>query len=107
MARALDGQECRVDRIARELGSTMRSLQRLFQERLGLSPKTFLRLRRFERLLTSGLPNRCTGYLQPGLDLGYYDQSHILRDFEEFLGMTPSRLLKESGYLSHFYNTTP
>ena len=105
MARATESRECRVDRIADGLGTTVRSLQRLFRERLGLSPKTYLRLKRFELLVTSCLPESGTGYLQHGLDLGFYDQSHIIRDFEEFLGMTPSRFLEDRGYLSLLYNT--
>lgn len=106
MNAALQDQDYRVDRIARSIGTTTRSLQRLFDRHLGLSPKMFLRLKRFERLLMASFADPQGHYLQHGQDLGYYDQSHIIRDFEEFAGQTPMDFLQNRGYLSLFYNTT-
>ncbi len=108
LACASNDPECRLKTVAQESGITMRSMQRQFQERMGISPKTYLRLKRFERLVTGCLAQGGNGYMQQGQDLGYYDQSHIIRDFEEFAGTTPSNFfIKEKRYLSLFYNTVP
>lgn len=96
-----------MDSIARITGNTVRTLQREFDRRLGLSPKMYLRLKRFEQLLMRCMSNRPMSYLHTGQDLGYYDQSHIIRDFAEFSGTTPLQFLSKRDYLSLFYNTGP
>jgi AraC-like DNA-binding protein len=70
---------------------------RLFTEEVGMSPKLFLRIGRFHRLL--GHVSRVPGvyWAEIAADHGYYDQSHFIRDFRDFTGMTPSVYLARRG----------
>jgi AraC-like DNA-binding protein len=79
-----------VARLARSLSMSERQLERRFLDRVGISPKRYASLRRFERaaaLLGSGAPLG-----RVALDAGYYDQSHFTRELRRFAGMTPGAL---------------
>lgn len=72
-----------------------RQFERKCLERIGMSPKLFLRVVRFAQAYR--LKER-----QPELDwqdivykCGYYDQMHLIRDFKLFANVTPTKLMKE------------
>ena len=61
-----------------------------FRRQLGLSPKAYARLLRFEHasaLLSEQPPRRTLADV--AMEAGYYDQSHLTRDFVALAGMTP------------------
>lgn len=67
-----------------------RHLERLFREHLGLTPKTYLNIRRAQRALA--LLTREGERLTAGdaaLAAGYADQSHCTRDLRRYMGVTP------------------
>ncbi len=72
-----------------------RQFERKCYERLGLGPKTFTRILRFSKAFR--LKEHCPhfNWLDVALLNGYYDFQHLLRDFKEFAGSTPSLLLQE------------
>jgi AraC-like DNA-binding protein len=79
----------RVEAVARNLGVSSRYLNALFQRQVGLPAKSLSRVLRFQRALDlldlSGTPD--LGQLAQ--ECGYYDQSHLNRDFRELVGLTP------------------
>jgi AraC-like DNA-binding protein len=79
----------RIDELARELGHSRQHLARLFREHVGVSPKEFARVARLQRALdhVQGAPGE--GLAGAALDLGYYDQAHMARDFNDIAGLTP------------------
>lgn len=80
----------RVEELARETGWSRRHLTERFRQEIGMPPKGFARLLRFERavaLMRSGAPLADAAY-----SAGYADQSHMNRDFRDFLGAPPSEL---------------
>jgi len=79
----------RVDDLARLMGVTPRQTERLFRERVGLSPKLFLRIVRFQRALAAMRARRRTAWADLAVALGFYDQSHLIRDFRRFAGGAP------------------
>jgi AraC-like DNA-binding protein len=79
----------RVEALARRLGVTRRQLERLFRDRVGIPPKLFLRILRFQRALGSSGDARAGGWAQVAVALGFYDQSHLIRDFRELAGRAP------------------
>lgn len=82
----------RVDDLAFSLNMCQRNFRRRFLERVGMSPKYFLRLKRFNyiNLLLHRYPN--LPWHDFVFDGGYYDQSHLIKDFHEFTGQKPAVL---------------
>jgi AraC-like DNA-binding protein len=77
-----------VQDFAHELAMTERTLARLCQRAFGFSPKQLLRRQRFLRTLAQ-IGDRLDQPLATLLDGGYYDQSHFIREFRAYMGMTP------------------
>ncbi len=65
-----------------------------FQERTGYSPKQFLRIARFERALSLLQTDFRNSLTYVAYECNYTDQSHFIREFREFAGVTPTSYLK-------------
>ncbi len=101
----------RIGDLMAEIGYSQRHVLGLFRRWVGLSPKQYARIRRFQQMLTRlargpgaanpdladltlcthGLPD--PDWADLAAEHGYYDQSHLVRDFREFAGLTPSAYL--------------
>ena len=73
--------------------SAKRFIER-FKIEVGLTPKRYCRIRRFQRALTLTNRGHSVDWPQVALDCGYFDQAHFINDFRSFAGLTPT------GYLS-------
>lgn len=78
----------RIDTLADRCFIGKRQLERLFRTRMDLSPKQFADLIRYQNVWRGILLSRDVNDLV--LQLGYSDQSHLLREFKFFHGITPS-----------------
>ncbi|MBP2629941.1 MAG: helix-turn-helix protein [Firmicutes bacterium] len=90
--------------ISHELFISDRQFQRKLKESVGVSPKTFQRIARFESVLKNLLLRKNKHYLDLALENGYYDQSHFIKEFRNNVGEYPSAFLKDENFMSHFYN---
>jgi len=79
-------------RIARMHNITPRYLQKLFYSHTGLSPKSYNKINRFQLSLQLIAKNN-QPFTSIAYDCGYFDQSHFIRDFKSFTGVTPSYYL--------------
>ncbi|WP_339724167.1 helix-turn-helix transcriptional regulator [uncultured Paraglaciecola sp.] len=70
--------------------TSVRSLQRLFKTYVGLSPKWLIRKYRLHHALER-LENQRLTLAELAVNLDYSDQSHLIRDFNEFLNITPKQ----------------
>ncbi|PZS34500.1 MAG: AraC family transcriptional regulator [Pseudonocardiales bacterium] len=93
------GGRASVRALANAVGYSERHLANQFRTELGLSPKTAARVIRFDRArralsgpTSSGVPARIG---EVAARHGYYDQSHLVRDFIDFAGCPPSTWLAE------------
>jgi AraC-like DNA-binding protein len=77
--------------VAKSLGKSERQLERRFLARVGVSPKRFAVLRRFERAVV--LAKTAPSLTAAAHDAGYFDQSHFVRDFRRFTGHSPRSIL--------------
>lgn len=80
----------RVEPLMDETGWSRRHVTERFRHQLGVPPKTYARLLRFEHagaLLVDAAPGRTLADV--AMAAGYYDQSHLTRDFAALAGMTP------------------
>ena len=78
-----------VDALARRSGMGVRSLQRLFREYVGTSPKWVIRLYRLHELVERLKAGELLDGAQAALDLGYFDQAHLINDFRSIVGYSP------------------
>lgn len=65
--------------------AAQRALQRRFRDRVGASPRILRSIFRFRRVFDHAEDG---GWLQAGLEAGYFDQPQMARDFRRFLGCT-------------------
>jgi AraC-like DNA-binding protein len=80
-----------VQQLARQSGMSRRSLQRLFQDYVGASPKWVIRRYRLHELVERLKAGEALDGAQTALDLGYCDQAHLINDFRSIIGYSPSR----------------
>jgi len=87
-----------VGQLADGLGCHKRQLERQFMAAVGLSPKRYCNIVRAHTFLKH-LPEGAslTGY---AYDSGYYDQAHLIREFKQITGLTPSQYLKKTDPLA-------
>ena len=88
--------------LARDIGCSRKTFSARFRTRYGIAPKTAARLARFERVTaacSAGTPD----WAALAHDAGYFDQSHMIRDFTAFAGLSPAqyaaRLTAETGVI--------
>jgi AraC-like DNA-binding protein len=83
-----------------------RNFQRKFVEEIGVSPKLFARLGRFQ--LALDIKRACgTDWSNVAHELGYFDQMHMVKDFQAFGGDSPSRLIQIIGDFQPWSIGTP
>ena len=79
----------RVDDVSERFGVTPRTLQRLFARYVGVSPKWVLRRYRLHEAAAALDREQHRPWAEVAAELGYFDQSHFIRDFTAAIGMTP------------------
>ena len=89
------GGSARIDDVASAMSVSTRKLERHFLEQLGLTPKLFSRLVRFDRGARAIGKRGSTPWSQFALAHGYSDQAHFINEFKEFAGVTPAELETE------------
>jgi AraC-like DNA-binding protein len=80
----------RVDRAAAKAGIGIRQFERRFIEQVGLSPKLYMGIVRFDAALKAKMVAPRRPWTDIAQACGYYDQMHMVRDFERFAGESPS-----------------
>lgn len=81
--------EIKTQNIAREVCLGIKQFERIFSNHVGLNPKKFSSIIRFQNVLKMKREFKELSMYQLALDNGYYDQSHFNHDFKIFTGYTP------------------
>ncbi len=105
-----------IHQVAASLGLSKRQLDRKFISAVGISPKSFARVIRFQRAL--GYRHTKASAANIAIQCGYFDQAHMHRELKALGGQTPGKLLKHNDStpllsrfnvyrpsVSRFYNT--
>jgi AraC-like DNA-binding protein len=79
-----------VEDFAVRTGLSVRSLQRLFSQYVGVSPKWVIRRYRLHELLEQMHSGKPLDWAQLAVDLGYFDQAHLINDFKSITGYAPT-----------------
>lgn len=85
----------KIDQLASHACLSTRQFERVFQQRIGLPPKLFCRLVRFAHAWTIKQQQPGIGWIKIAYECGYYDQMHLIHDFQEFAGVNPSSIESE------------
>jgi AraC-like DNA-binding protein len=81
--------------LAWRVGLSQRRFIQLFTEEVGLTPKLYGRVRRFQRARELVREAAEPDWAAVAVACGFFDQSHLIRDFEEFSGLSPVAYLKQ------------
>jgi len=90
-----------VARVAERLGLLPRTLTRRFVQRVGLTPKRFARVRRLQRVLRRVRGPGVVDWSALAAEAGYADQAHLVHDFRDLTGLTPTGYRPQSARRSN------
>lgn len=94
----------RVATMASQSGLSRRQFERRFLAQVGIHPKLYARIIRFNAAVDHKLQWRSDAWSRIANDRGFYDQMHLVRDCRAFTGESPSRLLARLDGLSEFHS---
>ena len=95
------GGSISLDELAVRAGVTARQLERRFQVCVGVSPKFLCRIIRFRRVFDR-LRDQ-TPWPMIALRCGFFDQSHLIRDFKQFAGQSPTAFLASQSWFARCF----
>ena len=78
--------------LARELGYSQKHVIRMFRDQVGIPPKLLARIVRFHRLVKHLRTGGGGTWADLALEVGYYDQAHLVKEVRQFTGITPSEV---------------
>lgn len=95
-SRALEATHGRADlgELSRHTGFSRAHLIRRFREQIGLTPKSYANILRFNHALDCARDSPAS-WAEIASDCGYYDQAHLVRDFRRYAGRAPATLLRD------------
>jgi AraC-like DNA-binding protein len=88
--------------IAMDAGLSQRRFIQIFRSEVGMTPKLFSRVQRFQRTraIIHGQEKAAADWVGIAMECGYSDQSHLIREFQEFSGLSPAAYLRQyNGFL--------
>lgn len=83
--------------LASELNTSVRQFERSFLREMGITPKRFARVARFQTALDARVRRPDRSWLDIANDSGYHDQMHLVHDFESLSGLSPTLTLQRLG----------
>ena len=89
----------RVLDLASRAGLSLRQFERRFSDVLGISPKLYSRIVRFEAAVRKRSVSPCASWTTIAHELGYHDQMHMVHDFQQLSGESPTSLAPHLEYL--------
>jgi AraC-like DNA-binding protein len=87
----------RVSDVSGEIGLSPRRFIEVFKQQVGLTPKLFCRVRRFQRVLRRIYRREEVEWADLALSCGYFDQAHFIHDFKAFSGINPTAYVAAGG----------
>ena len=90
-----------ITQITNRAGISQRHFIRLFNDEVGLTPKVFCRIQRFQEVLRLAESRKPIRWAEFALACGYFDQAHLIGDFRAFSGLTPTAYLCARGERSN------
>jgi AraC-like DNA-binding protein len=83
-----------IDYFSKQACVCHRQFDRVFKERIGIGPKLYMRLIRFDRAFRMKNLYPHKDWATIAIDSGYYDYQHLVKDYKEFTGLAPTDFIK-------------
>ncbi len=87
----------KVDDIVSLMGINKRTLQRMFSQYVGVSPKLVIKRFRLQEAAEHLAQVEHVNWSTLALELGYFDQAHFIKDFKAMIGQTPTEYARQLG----------
>ncbi len=81
--------------LSEKLGYSQKQFIQLFKKYVGLTPKQFHRIVRFNEILAAVENKEAISWTIVATDCGYFDQAHFIKDFQSFSGINPKKYLSD------------
>ena len=94
----------RVRELAHDAGLSRRRFSELFRVQIGLAPKLYCRLQRFQNTLKLIASVPCVDWAELALAAGYCDQAHLAHEFRDFSGLSPTAYLASPSPSGSFFH---
>lgn len=91
-----------IAQLRNHIGMTRASFQNQFKEQVGVSPKTYSRIIRANALYKEVLRMETPDWQQIVHDYHFFDQAHLIKDFQHFFGNSPSHFFEQSQFSKDF-----
>lgn len=91
----------RVNRLANEIATNPRTLQRLFHRYIGIGPKWVIQRYRLHEAAEQMDQGELLDWANLAQDLGYFDQAHFIKDFKAIVGKSPVGYINTFNSLDH------
>lgn len=88
-----------VSAVTNQIGLSTRYFNQLFRDCVGLTPKLYCRVRRFQQVLRFIEGKNQIDWIDIALTWGYVDQAHLIHDFRTFADCTPTEYVTKRGVL--------
>lgn len=85
-----------INLLCEEYGINQRKLERIFNKYIGVSPKLYSRINRFQKIINQLEKKKEINLTSLAYENAYYDQTHFIKDFKFFTGTTPTQYLNQN-----------
>ena len=92
---AIDRDITTVEQVLERWGIGKRTLQRLFNDYVGIGPKWVINRYRLHEVIERLAEGGVVDWAQLALELGYFDQAHFIRDFKALVGRSPAEYARQ------------
>lgn len=87
-----------ISTVTDQIGFSIRHFNQLFRDRVGVTPKLFCRVYRFQQVLDLLLGKTQVDWMDIVFTCGYFDQAHLIHEFRTFADCTPTEYLSQRGF---------
>ncbi|BAS60058.1 Transcriptional regulator2C AraC family (plasmid) [Leptolyngbya boryana IAM M-101] len=87
-----------INAVIEQTGFSPRYFNQLFRNQVGVTPKLFCRIQRFQNALKILSVKAPVDWMEIALTCGYFDQAHFIHDFRAFADCTPTEYLTQRGF---------
>jgi AraC-like DNA-binding protein len=86
-----------------QIGINQRTFERSFKKNIGVSPKSFIKLTRFQIALNQLISGKYSNLTSLSHNLDYFDQTHFIKDFKSYMRTTPLDFVKQKKSIKNIF----